>query len=377
MEPNVISPDGIIQAMQPGAPANNPPPPVVEPKQPKVEPTVEPKDSKEEPAVDFNEFLTVKAAPVKETPKAPVSDTKPKTPETPKVEEPKLEPKVEPKLEVKPDSNQRDYSELDEQEIPLLKKMSNEAFEYVKPKLKQLKEVQKTIAEKESEIKKLQEGRIPDSYYENPDAFVLTPEFQEVSANLSAAQTVTSHWKTQLNAIAEGADEVENLVLDQTGNLVPGPKMKVDNSTRDNIILKINEVQRFAYQYEVKKQSIAENYNKFHQENVNALRGFEQKFFPHFEDPKNTQLQALLKDTVSKMPPAFRNSPAMQTAAKALLMLNAAVKRVQDLESKLVAGVASKPSVTPVPKEGEVDTGIKGGEPEVSFDQFQRLKAGL
>lgn len=375
MEPNVISPDGIIDAMKP---SNNPPPPAVEPRvDPKVEVTPEVKvpDTKEEPTVDFNEFLTVKATPVKETPKTPVPDTKVETPETAKVKEPKLELKVE--LPPKVDLNQRDYSELDEQEIPLLKKMSNEAFEYVKPKLKQLKEVQKTIAEKETELQKLREGRIPDSYYENPDAFVLTPEFQEVSANLSAAQTVTNHWKTQLNAIAEGADEVENLVLDESGRLVPGQKMKVDPNTRDNIILKINEVQRFAYQYEAKKQGIAENYTKFHQENVNALRGFEQKFFPHFEDPKNTQLHALLKDTVSKMPPAFRNSPAMQTAAKALLMLNAAVRRVQDLETKINAGVAPKPSVTPVPKEGEVDTGVKGGESEVSFDQFQRLKAGL
>jgi len=61
----------------------------------------------------------------------------------------------------------RDYSGIDEADLPVFKQMSKEAFEKIKPIYQSNKANVAEIAKRDTRIKELEAGGIPQSYYEH------------------------------------------------------------------------------------------------------------------------------------------------------------------------------------------------------------------
>lgn len=103
------------------------------------------------------------------------------------------------------------------------KKMSKEAWTYVQgvlgdflEKEAELQDTQKTLAMAQKGI-----AKIPDSYYDNPSAIVLLPEFQQASFGVNLAKQIADHWDKQYELIL-GGEEWYDLddVTDAQGNVV-------------------------------------------------------------------------------------------------------------------------------------------------------------
>lgn len=86
------------------------------------------------------------------------------------------------------------------------KKMDKSAREWVTARLRENLEVKKKLTETEQTLAQAQQGitKIPDSYYENQHAFILTPEWQRASVDNELARAVANHWNQQAVNVMNG-----------------------------------------------------------------------------------------------------------------------------------------------------------------------------
>lgn len=114
----------------------------------------------------------------------------------------------------------RDYSNMSDEDVASLKKLPNGIFNYVAPLIRERNLAKAEATKLSTEIKKWTENpnRVPDSWYQNPNAYTLTPEFNTISQAHGRYGTEATHWEQQLVAIENGAKEVTDLGFNpQTG----------------------------------------------------------------------------------------------------------------------------------------------------------------
>lgn len=108
-----------------------------------------------------------------------------------------------------------------------LKNMSKPSREFVLSKFREFENTSttnaKAIAERDEALKAALAGKtqVPQSYYENPHAYQLLPEFQQMNNSTMLSQQIEQHWRQQRKNIFNGApwrdlDEVK----DAKGNVV-------------------------------------------------------------------------------------------------------------------------------------------------------------
>lgn len=108
-----------------------------------------------------------------------------------------------------------------------LKNMSKPSREFVLSKFREFENTSnanvKAITERDEALKAALAGKtqVPQSYYENPHAYQLLPEFQQMNNSTMLSQKVEQHWRQQRKNIFNGApwrdlDEVK----DARGNVV-------------------------------------------------------------------------------------------------------------------------------------------------------------
>ena len=101
--------------------------------------------------------------------------------------------------QTKPES--RNYEEFDEAERPLLKQMSNAAFEKYSKNRKEMVEAKQQLEELRT---KTPDSKLPENFHEHPEAYTLSPEYREAANNYGKAQTEYAHWKKQLINVRNG-----------------------------------------------------------------------------------------------------------------------------------------------------------------------------
>ena len=132
----------------------------------------------------------------KETPKSDTIevDLQKSTKEEVKTEEQKSpeEPPTQPGEVGRPG---RDYSGLSEREVQMFKGMTRTAFETLKPIYLEHKQLKDEIKTRDTRIKALEDSKetLPSSWYEHENAYVLSPEFAQLSSNLDTSQAIAKH----------------------------------------------------------------------------------------------------------------------------------------------------------------------------------------
>lgn len=279
------------------------------------------------------------------------------------------------KPEVKSKAQPRVLDDLDEPLRPVFKNMSNDSFNTLKPIILQAKKDAAKIAELNAALEDSKKGKIPDSYYEHEMAYVLTPEFSELSATVDTAQNVHSHWERQLSDIRSGAESYIPLVRDAQGNIVQGQPIKVDKHTLTQLEGVRNEVQNFYLAQKAKMDGMASS----HRERVNShkswVNDFNAKAFPAFDT--DATLKGLAADTVKTFPAIFHNNPLMPVVSR-LMVLSA------QLGQALKAAQTAKPAAAkPQPSAATIAGGGTGGKGAALNDDddlagaFDRAKKGL
>lgn len=379
----LISPDGMPSGSGEAQPKVAPEQSVVEENTP---------TENEEAPVDVMDFL--KASGREPDNKKPEAKTEAKV-ET-KPDEVKPETKTQ-EVEVKftahkPVVNARDYTDIDPEHKPAFERMSNEAFNLLKPRYiehKQLKaketELSAEIQKRDEKIKQITEGKpqIPENYYEHENAFVLTPEFAEASQNINAYNTVLNHWQTELDAIRAGTKETYQEIHQnpQTGQFYLSAPLAVDKTTEGKLHGYTSFAQQKLMEAQAEVNILAKSHKTRHGEAINWVKSFETGAFKNFET--NETLKAQAKDAMQMLHPSFRNNPLASAFAKALVTIDALGKLLQ---AKASAAPQVTPKVTPKANgnlnaaeiAGDGGKGKTGQDDvSISMDDFNRVKEGV
>jgi hypothetical protein len=308
---------------------------------------------------------------------------------------------ITPPAVVKPDANQpipsgtdsRDYSDLPPEVIPHFKKMGGKAFDFLKPVYKEHQELKRVVAEKEAEIATLKEGRIPDSYYEHPNAYVLTPEFERTAANSQKAAAVLQHWQKQAKRIAEGEDTYTELVEDQdSGGLRESAPLKVTPDAEGQVQKYVTGSQHQLMRIQMALETVGKSHQQTAQKAMQELSEFEDNAFRQFAGEPGKKLAPLVKDTLTKiLPSAFRNSPLAAGYAKALITIRVLGMELEKAKKGSGNAVAPVPAPRPDgnggrvaasdiakagPTVGDLAGATKGGangEDTVDYSEFKQF----
>lgn len=376
-----ISPDGV--PLQPeatakvDAPALTITPPVDKPTE--AAPVIPEVKVEDKPEVTLDDFLDAGAThkePAKKEDSAPViPDVKPPV---------KLV--VEPTAPVKPLA--RDFSDIDVEHKEAFERMSNEAFNKLKPlyldrkqKIAELNAAQQKVTELEKGIVK-----IPESYYEHPNAVVLTPEFEAASNDAQLANGIQQHWENQLTAIREGAVEFENLGFDNKNNVIK-TKVPADAKAEAYVLRALGEANNYAIGRKANLQAIVNTHKSKVGEAIGQLSAFEKQSFSAFDKPENENLRTLVEATKKTFHPSFANNPLLSGYSKSLVAIQQLVGIIQQLQAKVGAPTAPSTNGAPpapiVPsdqrKAGPTAGSAGGGGggaviPEVTMDDFNAVK---
>lgn len=296
----------------------------------------------------------------------------------------------------------RDYSDIPEEEKPLWRKMSNDSFNKILPQVKELKSLKETLKKNEEVIatttKQLEEAqkgivRLPENYTEHPAAFVLTPEFNQISTNINTAQRVYSHWEEQMLALDEGAKEISVLGNDAQGNIVETGKMPVDGRTKLMLGRLISGSERQLANEQARLNILAQSHGQRASEVKNWVNAQEKDAFAIFETPENkVKIAPIIQDTISKFPPALQSNVLISSYAKALItistlrnMLEAAKAAQAGGNGASANGAVAKvaeiakrngPSAGEIAGDGGDVTKNKTAAQRVTIEDFKRAKEG-
>lgn len=271
----------------------------------------------------------------------------------------------------------RDFNGLEENEIPLLKRMSNPAFNYVKPALLELKNKRESVKKLEAENASLKAGKVtlPDNYYEHPQAFVLTPEFGEISNNIRTLDSFQSHWERQLLNIKEGKDW-NPIVDDGKGNYTLGAAQPATPASEIAVMRDYQHVTRQLGEQQGMIRSLEQNHTNKYKEGVTMLKGKEKELFGYMDDDKRPENKTY-KEIKSMFHSSFQNNPVVDIAAKALtavLQYKAAYELLAGKQGKeaKIAETIKEDAKKAGPTNKTIDSaGGKQTDKKVTIDMFK------
>ena len=260
----------------------------------------------------------------------------------------------------------RDYSQFDAQDIPVLKRLPNAAFDRFKAILAENKE----LKAKPPVVKN--EG-LPDSYWTHPEAYRLDPNYGKAEYTYGLSQKIAEHWKRQEINIAKNG-KVRNISL-ENGELVVGPEMAANEETAVQVDRLLSDARDQLSDQRRVVNNIRDGYKNNFESAVNRLREDEEKFFPGLGDPKHPTAK-LQSQIIEALPPQLRNNPLVSTLAKtgahnALLM-----QRINVLEAQLKATKGTKVDAAAAPPRRGNFVAAPSKTTAVDYDIFDKARQG-
>jgi len=241
-------------------------------------------------------------------------------------------PSASDKTEVKSEETAkgtRDVSMFGEREQLWLKRMPQDAFEHFSKELLEKREATKKTEEQlkkyEEEVKQLKTGKvtIPESYYENPDAVILTPEFAEAQTRYQTTQNIETHWATQLELIEKGENWTD-LVADKDGNIILGKTYEPGVNAKIAVQKQLSKAMSQTQKYQEELEGFVKNFKTKSEEYRGKLSNYEKQLFPLFEDKENgaDAIKYLESEIVPNLEKAGvrKDNPIFTAYAKSLAM---------------------------------------------------------
>jgi hypothetical protein len=302
----------------------------------------------------------------KEVAKKPEETDKPKL----EVEENELEaiqtaPANKPKQEPFP----RDFTGMTEEETNIFKNMSVPAYKKLKPIYEEYKKLKANPPAAKADL-----NGLPPNYYSNPNAFVLSPKYQEVSSALSAADLVKKHWEEQeLNIKYNG--KWKDLDI-KDGKFVVGPDQDAD-MTSEKFVREAYQFANKQYQkHESDHTKFVDSFKARQSEASTKVSKIEADFFPTMDGGEKDATKEMRDQIVKTLPEEYQeNVPiSLFTKTGAALALNLALVKELKAENAKLKGIKADSSAAPPTKKGFVAaTTRNNGLPKFSDFQKERM----
>lgn len=368
-----------------------------------------PSDNKDEkPLISTDDYLSAKdidhlPSKVKEDEKSSKTDKDKEKKDVPEQEVKKeVEVSAQPKTTTKVDPKDgRDYSDIPEEDKAVWRSMSNDSFNKLKPiyleHQKQKIELEAKANNVQQLTKDLDDARkgivkMPENYFEHPNAFVLTPEFERISHKSNLASQVFNHWRNQLKEVKGGAKDWISIKINDQGQLVADQRHEANDDTQTMLEDIIEGSKNQFYETQTELRSLAAQHKQKATEFGRDIETFERESFPVFETNPETKknVEEAIKQIIPNLPAPLQKSAAARTIAKFIVLTNnlgALLKQAADEKAKGIVPSTDKTAANgkPIPakvKSGpsaaEIAGGLEGGKGKSlpTLDDFRRMKEG-
>ncbi len=235
------------------------------------------------------------------------------------------------------DTTGRDYTwAKDENERQVLRQMPNKVFDYMKTELPRLRQVEAQLQTANQELDNVKNNRLPASYYQHPEAYVLSPDYAAASNELNYIQFEENHWRRQLAGIRSGQKQIATVDYNEKGepvyHSVPVTAENVaelETNVQAALMRTINEAQ----QQQGKKQAAQQQFVSRYTQATQYLVDNEKKLLPSYADKDKSPRSAEMRQfKQSYIPPEFREHPLSNILASAyglIIDLNAHIAALQ------------------------------------------------
>jgi hypothetical protein len=259
----------------------------------------------------------------------------------------------------------RDFTGIEEQHIPLFKKMGNDAFALAKETYLE----RKTLRE---QVKQLESKSIPQSYFNNPQAYILTPEFREAASSERTARSIADHWRQQLIAVENGK-KWQGLAYDDKGQVVTTEPQTPSAEAKAQILEALTVTSAQANEFTNKAKLIKETFTSRYQEQAGAVKQIEDKYFPGFD--KDDHPAKKIVEKISADLANFKDHPVTSFAAKAaagIILLLEQQKRLTEENTKLKNNSSDSAKAPPTMR--AIGSGnATGAAKTVTYADFQKV----
>jgi hypothetical protein len=280
-------------------------------------------------------------------------------------------------------SEARNYDDFDESERPLLKQMSNAAFEKYAKNKRELIEAKSQIEElsKQSpEVKKL------ENLHEHPEAYTLSDEYKEAASNYGKAETEFKHWKQQLINVRNGEPWQSIEGYNDKGQIVVGKQQYQANpSSEIDIESALQEAKNFMTQFGQQASQIQHNYSSDYANANNMLVDEQKKYFEWEGDDKKLNIpvetvegksktiQDIKKSFSDSMPKNFKKHPITNLASNLYVTLQLYSSELSKLKKQLDIVETNKKDSRRVEPKSTSKTESVNDEEMFSADGFEKL----
>ena len=283
--------------------------------------------------------------------------------------------------QTKPES--RNYEEFDEAERPLLKQMSNAAFEKYSKNRKEMVEAKQQLEELRT---KAPDSKLPENFHEHPEAYTLSPEYREAAGNYGKAQTEYAHWKKQLINVRNGEPWQGIDGYNADGQMVAGKQaFKATQSSEIDIESALQEAKNFMNQFGQQASHIQDNYSKIYSQADDMLSSEQKKHFEWEENAeklkttvetpggKSATIGDLKKGFFDAMPGNFQKHPVTNLASNLYVTLQLYASELGKLKKQLdVSETNRKDSRRVEPRSGRKSESASSDEVFLT-DDFEKL----
>jgi len=284
--------------------------------------------------------------------------------------------------QTKPES--RNYEEFDEAERPLLKQMSNAAFEKYSKNRKEMVEAKQQLEELRT---KTPDSKLPENFHEHPEAYTLSPEYREAANNYGKAQTEYAHWKKQLINVRNGEPWQGIDGYNADGQMVAGKQaFKATQSSEIDIESALQEAKNFMNQFGQQASHIQDNYSKIYSQADDMLSSEQKKHFEWEENAeklkttvetpggKSATIADLKKGFFDAMPGNFQKHPVTNLASNLYVTLQLYASELGKLKKQLdISETNKKDSRRVEPRSGRKSESASSDDEIFSVDDFEKL----
>ena len=341
--PSIVTPD-----TEPPKPKEEelPPPPEEEKTEDEEDKSTD--EEEEESTSDDSE----KAEEPSETKEEDSSDADDELEDFPSLDDEDEEEEEEVVAEEPKTTGKRDYSAFEEEDVEWLKKAPNHVFARAKERLTELYE-------------KANNAGNSASVYENPNAFLLSPEYHQAAQQSQEFSAVAQHWQMQLVNIESG-NKWTTLGRDQQGQLTVTGEQEPSPQAKAAVLAALTESQQMATQSQAKVQGIQQSYHQQFTQSKKALNEVMDKYIkqlPSVIQP-STKDVGVLKQHI---PSEFKEHPMADLASKIYGVAKRQQQYIKQLQKRSKRGAQLAKAKEAAP---EITGRVKKSTPRQSNDEI-------
>ncbi len=269
----------------------------------------------------------------------------------------------------------RSFDGLEPEEAELFKRMSNAAYNRLYPIYKEYKELKPKYSQLEQELNTAKSSH----FYEQENAYQLTPDYANLSQAVKRIGNETRFWEEQLIKVRTG-QEWTPLLETPEGKIIVGTAQAASPEAEAIILSALTKAHTLSGQLQNQLSSFPQNFRQKHGEYLNSLKGIEGKIFGGVDATKLNELAAA---KLQMFPTHVQGRPEVNMLAKALVIIDGLLAMARQQKStsasaavKAKTASAAGPTSESISTGGATGTGL-GGSGKVGdiLDDMRKFRA--